>query len=140
MDIRLYSNKDLNAIIGLWNECNLTVPWNDPVKDIQRKLAVNPDLFFVGVINDTVMASCMAGYDGHRGWIYYLAVKPEYQKKQYAKKIVRHAEKKLHECGCPKINLMVRNTNTSVIGFYKSIGYSDDPVCLLSKRLENDIS
>jgi len=80
MIIRTYKFHDEKHVVSLWNECKLVVPWNDPVNDIQRKLAENPDLFFVGLINNKIAGSCMAGYDGHRGWIYYLAVKPEYRK------------------------------------------------------------
>ncbi len=76
----------------------------------------------------------MAGYDGHRGWVCYVAVKPEFQRKGYARQIMEYAEQKLIDIGCPKINLMVRNTNQSVIDFYKKIGYKDDPVVVLSKR------
>lgn len=140
MEIRPYTPSDQDDVIALWHECHLTVPWNDPVKDIQRKLAQDPDLFFVGLVDNHLMASCMAGYDGHRGWIYYLAVKPQFQNQNYAKQLVRHAEDGLSTLGCPKINLMVRNTNTQVIGFYQAIGYSKDPVCVLSRRLENDSS
>ena len=135
MIIRLYEPDDEEKLITLWNECNLVVPLNDPAKDIQLKFAQNDDLFFVGIINDKIAGSCMAGFDGHRGWIYYLAIKPEYQKKGYAAKLVQHAQKALAAMGCPKINLMVRKTNERVIRFYKTIGFNDDPVTVLSKRL-----
>lgn len=138
MKIRTYQTKDEEKLIFLWNLCHLTVPWNDPKKDINRKMDENPDLFFVGEIEEQLIASCMAGYDGHRGWIYYLAVHPEYRNKGWARKIVMFAEGRLKSIGCPKVNLMVRDTNTAVIDFYKNIGYADDPVCVLSKRLEND--
>ena len=80
----------------------------------------------------------MAGYDGHRGWIYYLAVDESWQRQGIATMMVRHAEAELLNRGCPKIDLMVRNTNEKVIAFYKSIGYGDDPVVVLSKRLIED--
>jgi len=138
MTIRQYDPGDEKEIIDLWKECNLIVPWNDPAKDIQRKCYENPTLFFVGSINGKIAGSCMAGYDGHRGWLYYLAVKPEYQKLGNAKKLIVHAEKALINVGCPKINLMVRKTNERVIGFYKTMGYADDSVIVLSKRLKTD--
>ncbi len=138
MNIRTYQPTDEKALITLWDICNLTVSWNDPRKDIKRKIDDNPDLFFVGDIGNKIIASCMAGYDGHRGWIYYLAVHPEYQKKGIAKLIITFAEDELKSIGCPKINLMVRDTNVNVIDFYKTIGYTNDPVCVLSKRLEDD--
>ena len=138
MIIRTYESNDEKEVILLWNECNLVVPWNDPVKDIKRKLTENSDLFFVGIINGKIAGSCIAGYDGHRGWIYYLAIKPEYRRRGFAKQLVRHAEKALSDMGCPKINLMVRKANEQVIRFYKTIGYHDDPVMVLSKRIEMD--
>jgi len=133
--IHKYQDRDKQQVIALWFECNLTVPWNDPEKDIERKLKENPDLFFVGEIDDQIISTCMVGYDGHRGWIYYVAVKPEFRRKGYARQIMEYAEQRLIDIRCPKINLMVRNTNQGVIDFYKNIGYKDDPVVVLSKRL-----
>jgi ribosomal protein S18 acetylase RimI-like enzyme len=133
-----YSDEYRNQVIDLWKICGLTVPWNDPQKDIQRKLDNSPDLFYLALMDDHVIGSCMAGYDGHRGWFYYLGVSPEFRKKGIAKLLIQHGEDLLRELGCPKINLMVRKTNTNVIQFYKSAGYGDDPVLVLSKRLEAD--
>lgn len=138
MTIRTYQPENETDVITLWQECGLTVPWNDPKKDIQRKLDENPDLFFVGFIKDMLMASCLAGYDGHRGWIYYLAVQPAFQRRGHAKQLVRRVEQALAAVGCPKVNLMVRQTNTAVLDFYRTIGYGDDPVLVLSRRLEDD--
>ena len=114
------------------------VPWNDPAADIARKCADSPELFFVGEVDGGLVASCMAGYDGHRGWIYYLAVSPAMQRRGLASKIVAHAEAALAAAGCPKIDLMVRDSNHSVQAFYHSIGYVTDPVTVLSKRLVED--
>ncbi len=133
--IRNYATADEAELIGLWRECGLVVPWNDPCADIARKCADSPGLFFVGEIDERIAASCMAGYDGHRGWIYYLAVAPRWQRRGLASQIVSHAEAALAALGCPKIDLMVRNSNHSVQAFYKSIGYGEDPVTVLSKRL-----
>ena len=135
---RQFNPDDEQKVIDLWFECNLVVPWNNPKRDIERKLNENPDLFLIGEIEDEIVATCMAGYDGHRGWIYYLAVKPEYRNKGIASKIVKEAESRLLEMGCPKIDLMVRKTNQDAISFYKKIGYKDDPVVVLSKRLYED--
>lgn len=95
--------------------CGLVVPWNDPRKDIQRKLQVQPEMFLVGCVDGDVVASVMAGYDGHRGLIYYLAVHPDHQHKGYANCMMDEVEKLLREAGCPKINLLVRTSNTGVI-------------------------
>lgn len=136
--IRSYGLEDELQVIDLWTRCNLTVPWNNPGMDIERKMKDSPELFFVAEIEDKIVGTCMAGYDGHRGWIYYLAVSPDLQRRGVARRMVRRAEERLRETGCPKINLMVRKTNTGVIDFYKRIGYNDDPVVVLSKRLEED--
>jgi ribosomal protein S18 acetylase RimI-like enzyme len=126
------------AVIALWERCGLTRPWNDPRKDIRRKLAVRPDLFLVGALNGVVVASVMAGYEGHRGWINYLAVAPEHQGKGFGRAMMAEAEHRLREAGCPKINLQVRSANTTVVEFYQRLGYTVDDVVSLGKRLEHD--
>ena len=136
--IRTYQDGDEVAVIELWQQCGLIVPWNNPHRDIARKRADSPQLFFVGVIADALVATCMAGYDGHRGWIYYLAVAEALQRQGIAAQLVRHAETELRRLGCPKLDLMVRDTNAAVISFYRSIGYGEDPVVVLSKRLIED--
>ena len=80
----------------------------------------------------------MGGYEGHRGWIHYLAVDPQHRNLGYARKIMKVIEEKLKAIGCPKINLQVRNQNVDVIRFYNDIGYSDDEVVSLGKRLISD--
>ena len=137
-EIRPYRDDDESALIRLWQQCDLIRPWNNPRADIVRKCADSRALFFIGCKDAQVIASCMAGYDGHRGWLYYLAVAAAWQRQGIATKMVRHAEAHLLELGCPKIDLMVRKGNASVIAFYQSIGYSDDPVAVLSRRLLED--
>jgi ribosomal protein S18 acetylase RimI-like enzyme len=136
--IRIFKEDDSQDVIKLWEECKLVVPWNNPQSDINRKIKDSPDLFFVGELDECIIASCMAGFDGHRGWIYYLAVHPDYRRKSYARVIMSFAEKSLQKIGCPKIDLMIRNTNSDVIDFYKQIGYKADPVVVMSKRLIED--
>ncbi len=136
--IRRFRSDDESEVIDLWRQCGLIVPWNNPETDIQRKLSTSPDLFYVGLLDDELIASCMAGYDGHRGWIYFLAVKNDYQRKGLASMLVDHAESELIKLGCPKLELMVRKTNENVISFYQSAGYDIDPVMVLSKRLTED--
>ena len=138
MNIRPYEATDEAAVIRLWDRCGLLRPWNDPRKDIRRKLAVQPDLFLVGTIDDDVVATAMAGYEGHRGWINYLAVCPSHQRQGLGGEIMVAAESRLRELGCPKINLQVRSSNSQVIEFYKSIGFQIDDVVSLGKRLEVD--
>ncbi len=136
--IRIYQPGDEPAVIRLWQACGLVVPWNNPGSDIARKCADSPDLFFIGEQAHEIIATCMAGYDGHRGWIYFLAVKESQQRKGLASRLVAHVESILLDRGCPKLELMVRNTNDRVISFYRSIGYDLDPVIVLSKRLSED--
>ena len=138
MQIRPFQPKDEDAVISLWRRCDLVRLWNDPHKDIQRKLAVRPDLVLVGLLDGRIVASVMAGYEGHRGWLSYLAVDPEHQRHGLARAIVAEAEHLLRNAGCPKINLQIRTSNHAVIEFYRRIGYSTDDVMSMGKRLEHD--
>jgi len=138
MNIRKFESCDQHAVIKLWEACDLTVPWNDPIKDIERKTDFNSELFLVGELNNTIIASVMGGYDGHRGWINYLAVSPEYQGSGYGRKIMQAVELLIKDKGCPKINLQVRESNKNIINFYKAIGYGEDEVIGLGKRLIQD--
>lgn len=138
MQIRSFHPDDEEAVISLWRLCDLVREWNDPSKDIRRKLRVRPDLFLVGVLDNRIIASVMAGYEGHRGWLNYLAVAPDHQRRGYARTIVDEAERLLREAGCPKINLQVRTSNHGIIEFYRRLGYSVDDVVSLGKRLEYD--
>jgi ribosomal protein S18 acetylase RimI-like enzyme len=138
MKIRPFELKDEGAVVSLWNRCGLTRPQNDPRKDIQRKLTVRPDLFLVGEINDQVVATVMAGFEGHRGWLNYLAVDPRFQRRGLARDLVAAAEERLRKTGCPKINLQIRTSNLGAIEFYRHIGYTTDDVVSMGKRLVQD--
>jgi ribosomal protein S18 acetylase RimI-like enzyme len=139
MNIRSFRIADEDAVIQLWILCGLVVPHNNPKRDIERKMKVNPEWFLVGEINGQVVSTCMVGYEGHRGWINYLAVRPDWQRQGLGKQIMEHAEKMLLDAGCAKINLQIRFTNQGVIRFYESIGYRQDPVVSMCKRLKPDI-
>ncbi len=136
--IRAFQYSDEEQVIHLWIQCGLVVPHNNPKEDIKRKMVEDPNLLLVGEIGGEIVSSCLAGYDGHRGWIYYLAVKPDLQRQGIASEMMEYAENKLKELGCPKIDLMVRESNKEIIAFYYKIGYKDDPVVVLSKRLYED--
>jgi ribosomal protein S18 acetylase RimI-like enzyme len=136
--IRPFEAGDETAIIQLWQKCNLSRPQNDAKKDIKRKMKVHPELFLVGVDGNKVIATAMGGYEGHRGWVHYLGVDPEHQRKGLGRKMMEAIEKKLIAKGCPKINLMVRNDNLGVVEFYERIGYKKDKVVELGKRLIPD--
>jgi len=133
--IRSFQVSDEPDVIDLWHRCNLVVPQNDPKKDIEMKLKVQPELFFVGVISNRIVSTIMSGYDGHRGWIYYLAVNPDFQKNGIGRRMVEEVESILRKLGCSKINLQIRNSNKPVIAFYKHIGFGDDDVIGMGKRL-----
>jgi ribosomal protein S18 acetylase RimI-like enzyme len=135
MQIRLFRLADEPAVIALWNECGLTRPWNDPHKDVARKLTVQPELFLVGMTGGAVMASVMAGYEGHRGWMNYLAVAPRFRGRGLGRALVEHVERLLLERGCPKVNLQVRPTNLEAVAFYRRLGYAQDESISLGKRL-----
>ena len=138
MKIRPFYEPDRQAVIQLWQDCDLTRPWNDPDKDISRKMAFQPELFLVAEDKEQVIASAMAGYDGHRGSVYYLAVSPEYQAKGIGKQMMSEIEDRLMKLGCPKLNIVVRSNNNKVLEFYRKLGYSLDNVVSLGKRLIAD--
>ena len=138
MRIRAYQPADETAVIDLWKRCGLVRPQNNPREDIRRKLQVAPELFLVGVLGSEIIATAMAGYEGHRGWINYLAVSPHVQQHGYGRLIMEHAERLLRERGCPKINLQVRAANKKAVEFYKRIGFSLDDVLSMGKRLATD--
>jgi len=138
MQIRPFQDNDEPQVITLWQSAGLTRSWNDPHKDIDRKRSVQREWFLVGTQDDTVIASIMIGYDGHRGWINYLAVAPAHRRKGHARTLMNEAERLLATVGCPKINLQIRTSNASVIEFYKRIGYAQDDVVSFGRRLIAD--
>ena len=134
--IRPFQMADKATLVSLWQLCELTVPWNNPYKDIARKLKIQPELFLVGVQNRLLIASVMGGYDGHRGWINYLAVHPDFQGQGYAQQMMKSVESELRKIACPKINLQIRSGNAKVMKFYQKLGFTDDLVLSMGKRLE----
>ena len=137
--IRPFQSSDHAAVSALWQAVELTRPWNDPSQDIARKLTVQPSWFLVGSVDGNLVASAMFGYDGHRGWVNYLAVAPACQGRGYAKELMQEGETVLAEAGCPKLNLQIRSSNASVIAFYEHLGYVTDNVVSMGKRLIADI-
>jgi ribosomal protein S18 acetylase RimI-like enzyme len=136
--IRPFREDDTQDVIALWQRCGLTRPWNDPKKDIARKLQVQPQLFVVGIEDGAVVASVMAGYDGHRGWINYLAVDAPFRGRGYARALMTYVENALRAIGCPKLNMQVRASNAEVLAFYYHLGYVQDEALSLGKRLISD--
>jgi len=138
MHVRPFEIEDQPKVIALWHESGVSRPSNDPAKDIPRKLALQRHMFLVGEVDGEIVGSVMAGYDGHRGWIYYLAVAPRVQREGYGRALMEQAEHLLRQAGCPKINILVRTGNEDVIEFYRRVGYTLDDVVSLGKRLEPD--
>jgi ribosomal protein S18 acetylase RimI-like enzyme len=140
MQIRSFAEADEDAVIRLWERCDLTRPWNDPHKDVARKLAVRPDLFLIAVDGGEIVGSVMVGYDGHRGWINYLAVAPAHRRQGLGRALMAEAELRLLREGCPKVNLQVRAGNEGVVDFYRKLGYAIEEMVNLGKRLIEDRS
>ncbi|MEC7304463.1 MAG: GNAT family acetyltransferase [Pseudomonadota bacterium] len=138
MIFRDFSSADTAGVVALWQECGLTRPWNDPVKDIRRKQTDKNGAFWVVCRGDEVIASVMIGYDGHRGTINYLAIAPAFQRSGLGAELMRRAEAFLIEIGCPKVSFCVRKDNLSVLAFYDRLGYAADDVHFLGKRLIPD--
>ena len=138
MHIRPFLEADEAAVIALWEACGLTRSWNDPRKDVARKLAVQREWFLLGEEDGRVVASVMAGYDGHRGWVNYLAVAPGARLRGHARALMAEVERLLAAAGCPKINLQVRTSNAAVIDFYRALGYAQDDVVSFGRRLIAD--
>ncbi len=136
--IRPFHPDDEDAVVGLWAEAGLLRPWNDPHKDIRRKLWVQPELFLVAVDSGRIVGTAMAGYDGHRGWINYLAVAADRRRAGVGRSLVDAVAAGLRALGCPKINIQIRSDNTSAVEFYEAVGFAADDVVSLGRRLEED--
>jgi len=138
MEIRPFEDSDEEAVVALWRRCGLTRPWNDPRKDIARKRQVQRELFLVGVEGGVVVATAMAGYEGHRGWVNYLAADPSLQRRGFGRQMMAEVEARLRARGCPKINLQIRRDNQQARAFYERLGFTEDAAVSYGKRLERD--
>jgi ribosomal protein S18 acetylase RimI-like enzyme len=142
LDIRAYRATDLGAVIALWDTCGLLRPWNDPSADIAL-CANSPGAgLFVGAEREDgiggLWATIMCGSDGHRGWLYYLAVDPARRRAGIARRMVRHAEDWLVGQGIRKVELMIRPENEAVREFYECVGYQVEARVVMSRWLQND--
>ncbi|MBD8021989.1 GNAT family acetyltransferase [Microbacterium sp. CFH 31415] len=136
--IRAFQLPDTEAVVSLWQATKLTRPWNNPYQDISRKLKVQPELFLVAVDGADMVGTVMAGYDGHRGWLYYLASDPARRGQGIARSLVERAEALLLDMGCPKVQLMVRPDNDIAQGFYEALGFETFETWATGKRLIAD--
>ena len=137
--VRPFLDADEARVVTLWIESGLTRPWNDPHQDIARKRGHGDDLFLVALVGEELVGTIMGGYDGHRGWVNYLAVASAWRRHGLGERLMREVELRLLECGCAKLNLQVRSDNHEAIRFYESVGYSIDAVTSFGKRLIRDV-
>lgn len=136
IDIRSYRMDDELEVIQLWKKVFPETPLhNDPLRDIQSKLKIQPGLFLVAVNDRLLVGSAMAGYDGHRGWIYYLAVDPAYRREGIGTALMKEAEGLLAQKSCPKLNLQIRENNSELQAFYEKLGYSVEERISMGKQL-----
>jgi ribosomal protein S18 acetylase RimI-like enzyme len=134
--VRLYRDGDEEAVVALWSGVFPSPsPWNDPRFVIAKKTTTQRDLFFVAVVEGSVVGTAMGGYDGHRGWLYTVAVHPDWQRRAIGTALVRRVEVALIALGCPKLNLQVVTSNAGVVAFYARLGYAVEERVSMGKRL-----
>jgi ribosomal protein S18 acetylase RimI-like enzyme len=134
--VTLATSSDAPAVIALWEACNLTRPWNDPLADFALALKTPSSTIVVVLDGDIVTGTVMVGFDGHRGWVYYLAAHPDWQRRGIGRMLMAAAEDWLRDQGAPKIQLMVRSDNDVARGFYEALGYEIQSVTTYGKRLD----
>ncbi|HLG82240.1 MAG TPA: GNAT family acetyltransferase [Bradyrhizobium sp.] len=127
---------DVDAVVSLWQRCGLTRPWNEPAADIALARKDSNATILIGRDGETIVATALVGHDGHRGWVYYVAVDPTRQKKGFGRVIMEAAEDWLRQTGIEKVQLLVRPENTAVRAFYESIGYGEQPRVMFAKWLD----
>ncbi|MCL6307869.1 GNAT family acetyltransferase [Pseudomonas syringae] len=129
------------AVIQLWKTVfNDDMPHNRPDLSIDKKLAVDDRLFFVALADDELVGTILAGYDGHRGWLYSVAVDPQQRGNGLGTRLVRHAEKALADLGCVKINLQIHTFNESVQAFYRTLSYTPELIISMGKRIDANVT
>jgi ribosomal protein S18 acetylase RimI-like enzyme len=140
LSIRRFDASDTDAVVALWQQAfpeyrDATRPQRNPHLSIANKLATQPELFFVAVLGERIVGTVMGGYDGHRGWMYSLAVDESLRRHGIGTRLVAHVEQVLTGLGCPKLNLQILSAKTELQAFYEALGYRADPVISLGKRL-----
>jgi ribosomal protein S18 acetylase RimI-like enzyme len=137
LSIVTYHQSHFDSVRLLWHEAFPNdPPWNAAELAIPAKLKIQPDLFLVATVRSSVVGSIMAGYDGHRGWLYALAVLQSHQRQGIGTALVREAETRLSAMACTKINLQVRSSNVAVVRFYQSLGYEVEERVSMGKRIQ----
>jgi ribosomal protein S18 acetylase RimI-like enzyme len=135
MNIREFRDGDRDAVIALWQACDLTRPWNPPERDIELCRRSGHGTLFVAEAEGSIVGTVMAGHDGHRGWVYYVAVAPSRRRGGLGQALMKHAEDFLAAQGVPKIMLLIRETNRTVAAFYERLGYRVELRLLMTKAL-----
>ncbi|MGC5167778.1 GNAT family acetyltransferase [Luteimicrobium sp. DT211] len=136
------TDDDAAPLVALWTACGLTRPWNDPERDIADARSTPTSTVLVGHVDGAagaagagiLVSGAVVGYDGHRGWLYYVAVDPAWQGRGFGRETVVAAEAWLAAQGAPKVQLMVRRTNADAVGFYQALGYTDQETIVLGRR------
>jgi ribosomal protein S18 acetylase RimI-like enzyme len=137
MLIRTYRDADEAQVLELWRQSlDYSLAHNDPRDSIRRKMSYQPELFFVAELDGRVVGTTMGGYDGHRGWIYSVAVLPEHRRQKIATALVEHVVAELQKLDCPKINLQIAGSNAGVVGFYESLGFRVEERISMGKRMK----
>ena len=129
---------DVDAVVALWQRCNLVRPWNDPVEDIRLARTSGHGVVFVARLDGGLVGAVMTGHDGHRGAVYYLGVDPAARRHGVGRTLVASAEGWCRARGVPKINLLVRKENLGVLSFYDALGYRDTSTVCLYRNLDDD--
>ncbi len=137
IDIRPLPGDLHDAAVALWQQTGLTRPWNDPHADLRRAVTGNSSTVLGAVDQDALLGTAMVGHDGHRGWVYYLAVKPAEQRRGLVRRLMQACEEWVHARDIPKLQLMVRADNTTAAAFYQRLGYADAQVTVLGRRLDS---
>ncbi|WP_407522698.1 GNAT family acetyltransferase [Methylobacterium oryzisoli] len=130
--VRCFEESDKESVIRLWELVFPGEPsWNDPLRAIERKVQAQRETFIIAEDLGAVIGTAMAGDDGYRGWVYYVAVHPDYRLQGVGRELMKAVEQALSDLGCPQLNLLVRNENISVSGFYKKLGYqTEEKICM----------
>jgi ribosomal protein S18 acetylase RimI-like enzyme len=136
LTIATITDDDVPAVIRLWERCDLTRPWNDPGADIALARRGDNATILVGRDDGAIAATVMVGYDGHRGWVYYVGVDPDYRGRDHGRTIMAAAEDWLRQRGIVKLMLMVRSDNTKVQAFYETLDYSEQDRVIYAKWLD----
>jgi ribosomal protein S18 acetylase RimI-like enzyme len=130
------ADADVVDVVALWQRCGLTRPWNDPASDIALARRNPNSTVLVGRTDGAIVATAMVGHDGHRGWVYYVAVDPDRQKKGFGRAMMDAAEAWLRAAGVPKLQLLVRRENAKAGAFYQSIGYEEADTVTYAKWID----